>query len=241
MNTFELAVRQGALPSTIEELVPLSFMGQAAVKAYTAKIKAMKELGIAEEQRAATLADGQDAGEMLIRIEARIGELARKMPQEHKAGPGQGGKKQIKGKPNAVSNSKEKHEKIGITKSRMHTAETISDHPEAIEEAIAKAREDEDIPTRSDVINIIHSKKKAENKKRDNEDKAKFKDINQQVLKTAEIINNLCNSLTLYTDHWDDISPKAKYKLGESVEMFMNIFKRLNKEKLDKKFLISNN
>lgn len=85
------------------------------------------------------LADGQDAGEMLIRIEARIGELARKIPQEQKGT--RAGKKSSKVNPKAISDSKNKHEKIGISKSRMHSAETISNHPEAIEEAIARRNE----------------------------------------------------------------------------------------------------
>jgi hypothetical protein len=243
MNTFDVAIKNKMLPATMEELVPLSFMGRAAVKAYTEKIKAMKELGIAEEQRAATLSDGQDAGEMLIRIETRIGEICSRLEKQPGKGGGGDPKKHLyspKIEVEGTKKSKLKEMKLPITKARNY--EIMNANPEAVEQAIAKAREDEEIPTASDVINIINTKNRQEKKKVDNEDKAKFKDINEQVLKTAEIINNLCNSLTLYTDHWDDISPKAKEKLGEAVEMFINIFKRLKKEKStnSKKLLISN-
>lgn len=226
MNTFELAVKQGALPEKIEELVPLSFMGQLAVKAYTAKIKAMKELGIAEEQRAATLADGQDAGEMLIRIEAKIGELARKIPQETNKGANQYKNSSRSPKKDASTNPKPKSEKLGISKERMHRAETISDHPEAIEEAIARAREDEDIPTRSDVINIIHSKKKAEKHK----ELAKLPDLDASVIATAKRLREINNGMSLFIDHWDEIGETAKTELGKAFRQLNRIFHEL-KEK----------
>lgn len=41
----------------------------------------MDQLGMTEAQRKATLRDGQDAGEMLLDIEARIGELYDSLPK----------------------------------------------------------------------------------------------------------------------------------------------------------------
>ncbi|MFA5397606.1 MAG: hypothetical protein WC346_16470 [Methanogenium sp.] len=201
MNTFELAVRQGALPETIEELVPLSFMGEAAVKVYTAKIKAMKALNIAEEQRAATLADGQDAGEMLIRIEARIGELCKSIESKKGLGAGRHKKNQdlqerlISDPPDKSSTKKAKLKEKKINLTRARNAEIISDHPEAIEEAIARAREDEDIPTRSDVINIIHSRKKEESMKNKS-----TPDINKRIKETIKLIRNISSSIALYSE-----------------------------------------
>jgi len=41
MKIFELIVKEGMLPATIEELMPLSFIGNAAVKFYQEKINLM--------------------------------------------------------------------------------------------------------------------------------------------------------------------------------------------------------
>jgi hypothetical protein len=75
VELFALIKQENLLPGKVEELVPLSFIGQAAVSFYRQKIKLMDQLKMTEDQRRATLRDGQDAGEMLLDIEARIGEL----------------------------------------------------------------------------------------------------------------------------------------------------------------------
>jgi hypothetical protein len=80
VKIFDLVVREGKLPATLDRLVPLSFIGSAAVTFYKAKVKLMDQLGMTEEQRKATLRDGQDAGRMLLDIEARIGELLDHLP-----------------------------------------------------------------------------------------------------------------------------------------------------------------
>jgi hypothetical protein len=83
VKVFDLVVKGKMLPATLDKLVPLSFIGSAAVKFYQAKVKLMDQLGMSEVQRKATLADGQDAGEMLLNIEARIGELISSTPRQY--------------------------------------------------------------------------------------------------------------------------------------------------------------
>ena len=63
------------LPTKLDQLVLLSFIGQAAVTFYRNKIKLMNQLEVIEEQHKATLQDGQEAGELLLDFETRIGEL----------------------------------------------------------------------------------------------------------------------------------------------------------------------
>ena len=52
-----LLVMKEKLPK-LDTLVPLSFIGQAAVTFYRNKIKLMNQLEVTEEQRKATLQDG---------------------------------------------------------------------------------------------------------------------------------------------------------------------------------------
>lgn len=147
VKVFDLAVRQGGLPATMDKLVPLSFIGAAAVKFYQAKVKLMDQLGITEAQRKATLADGQDAGEMLLNIEAKIGELASQIPQVQAPGG--------KGAGRVPSGLPAKHDRLGLAQHRMKQSETIHRHPEAVARVIAEAKENEDIPTKTAVLQRI--------------------------------------------------------------------------------------
>jgi len=149
VEMFKLIKAQGGLPTKIDDLVPISFIGQAAVKFYQTKIKLMDQLGMTEAQRKATLRDGQDAGEMLLDIEARIGELlpspeeAMKMGQ--KRGPAIRDGKQTISSPYPAE----------INRHRAQQARTIKNNPIIVAKIKAQARENEDIPTKTAVLNAV--------------------------------------------------------------------------------------
>ncbi len=95
---------------------------------------------MAEAQRKKTLKDGQEAGELLLDIETRIGEIAIKAPRtapEPMRTP--------KGNLIGTKRSKEplKHERLGITERRMRQSEAIAKHPEVVEKVKAQARADQ--------------------------------------------------------------------------------------------------
>jgi len=166
VKIFDLVVKDGRLPASIDKLVPLSFIGAAAVKFYQAKVKLMDQLGMTEDQRKATLHDGQDAGLMLLDIEARIGELSLEVPQARKLEPKPGGARAVPtGEPT-------KAQKIGLPKRQMQDAQTIARHPEARAAVIAEAKKNEDIPTKTAVLNRIRYEKE---KKRNANQKQKDK------------------------------------------------------------------
>lgn len=163
VKIFEIARSKKLLPEKLSELVPLSFIGQAAVSFYRQKIKLMDQLNVTEAQRKATLADGQDAGELLLDIEGRIGELAakeRRIPSRDVLD--HGGKKIPGQKP---SGKPPKHERIGMPEKRMHQAQTIHKHPEVVARVKAKAKENEDIPTKTAVLAEINYQKEKKRRK----------------------------------------------------------------------------
>lgn len=148
VKIFDMVVKDGQLPARLEELVPLSFIGQAAVSFYEAKVKLMDQLGMTEDQRKATLADGQDAGKMLLEIEARIGELVDST--EIKQVPRSGG----------GSTSTLPSEIAGRTNEpKRKNATAIYRNPAAVAEVIREAEENEDIPTKTAVFNKIRADK----------------------------------------------------------------------------------
>lgn len=172
VEIFKLAKAGNMLPEKLEDLVPLSFIGQAAVSFYRAKIKAMDQLKMTEEQRKATLRDGQDAGEMLLDIEVRIGELAAKEPQVQPIIlTAVGTKGAIAVKP---SGKPPKHERLGLPSvRRMQQAETLAKHPEVVAKVKAQARANEDIPTRTATLAQISYEK--EKKRREEAEKTRTK------------------------------------------------------------------
>ena len=80
VKIFDIIKAKGMLPTKIDELVPLMFIGDSAVKFFNEKLSLMDKLGL-DEQRKATLADGQDAGDMLLDIEVMIGKAAKDEPK----------------------------------------------------------------------------------------------------------------------------------------------------------------
>lgn len=165
VEIFALARQGGMLPVKLEDLVPLCFIGQAAVDFYKGKIKLMDQLKMTEEQRKATLRDGQQAGEMLLDIEGRIGELAsaenksKPKPSIVPAGEGRNYRTRRGSEP---SGQPPKHERLGLPEKRMKQAQTISKHPEVVARVKAQAKKNEDIPTRTAVLNEINRTQREE-------------------------------------------------------------------------------
>ena len=148
MEMFKLIKANNLLPTKMEDLVPLTFIGQAAVSFYRSTIKAMDQLKMTENQRKATLKDGQEAGEMLLDIETRIGELLPDPKEALKMGGKRGRAIQLGERPKEVHG--------GLSIRRACQARSIKNHPETVEKVKAQARENEDIPTRTAVLNAIH-------------------------------------------------------------------------------------
>jgi hypothetical protein len=214
VELFNIVKRNNLLPTGIEELVPLSFIGQAAVSFYRSKIKLMDQLNMTEAQRKATLKDGQEAGEMLLDIEARIGEIAEK---EKKAmttplrGVGSGRGSKSSGQP-------PKHERIGIPERRMWQAQAIAKHPDIVAKVKAKARENEDIPTRTAVISEINYQKEKQRRIEAEKNKPEIKSVVS--IEQVEYINALDRCISILPQkppkRWDDAplkEAKAKAKI----------------------------
>jgi hypothetical protein len=151
MNTFEVALKTGNLPDKIEELVPMMFAGQAAVKFMSAKLKIVSDknlsdpMGILDKQRKQTVEDGQCMGEMLLRIMSRIGEISETVPQERA-----NQYMQMVGKKAPPT----KHEKLGLaSKTQLRQAQFIKNHPDLVDETIKECKKNEDIPNITTVFN----------------------------------------------------------------------------------------
>jgi len=153
MEIFELVKQGKMLPSKLDELVPLMFIGNAAVSFYKQKLKLMEKLGMAQDQLDATRADAQDAAEMTLDATAKVGELASKEPQER---PQRGSTRK------SISSNPPKHERLGLPKKDMKQAQVIAKHPKIVEKIKAQARENNDVASKGAVLSEIkYEKEKA--------------------------------------------------------------------------------
>ena len=136
------------LDRPLKDLVPLRFLGEVAVDAYKALIKRIDNIPMAQEEREAILADGQDAGKALLSIEAKIGQLVLILPK----GVKKNGDTGIKAKKGELA-------KANLDGQKSFRAKMIYEHPEEVEEVIKEAEENQDIPTKTAVLNKIKLKK----------------------------------------------------------------------------------
>jgi len=191
MELFKLVKANNLLPGKLDDLVPLSFIGSAAVRYYRDVIGLMDQLGIAESQRKATLRDGQDAGELLLDIEERIGNLLPSVPEVRKMI----GKTQ-KGIPIAQRKGGSGPDyPAGINEKKAHQARTIARHPEIVAKVKAQARENEDIPTKTAVLNAISYEK--EKARRESAEKGKSETMSLATVEQATYLNALDRCISI--------------------------------------------
>lgn len=129
------------MPATVEELVPYVLIGEEKIKAYRAKLAAVRKLNLSLEIEKAALTDAQRMGEAVIMAKARVGELLKENP------PGLTRDKSGKIKQNKLPD--------GISQQSSHQAQTIAKNPDIVERAIEQAIEADKIPTPDLVYKLI--------------------------------------------------------------------------------------
>lgn len=169
MNTFEIALRTNQLPEKIEELVPMMFAGNAAVKFIDEKLKLIdyettkNPSDLLEEQRKQTIKDGQAMGEMLIKIMDRIGELSYQAERRKETKPRRKSRKDVSQKEISKElndGAREKAKLFGLkSRQQLHAARVIHKNPDVVAHTVKKAKELDDIPNVTMVVKEVKHKK----------------------------------------------------------------------------------
>ena len=162
-----IAVSSNNLPGTLEDLSKFVLVGREQLVAVRAAIRAIDKVGVAQEVRKQKLKEGQEIAEAVLDAEVRIGELMREVP---KASGGDRRSENFKSD-TAVTFEKSKTDTLkqaGFTGSdekirqMAHRFETLAAHPEIVAQAKAEARENDDIVTRSLVLEKVKQKQQEE-------------------------------------------------------------------------------
>lgn len=148
MNDIEVV--QKNLPATLPELSKFVLIGREKLTAVRAEIRAIEKVGLAQEVREQKLKEAQDIAEAVLDAEVRIGELMEKVPKR------QGFASTIRDSGGANAETKsEVIREAGFSPKQVERFQTIAKHPEAVEQAKAEAREQDEVVTRSAVLGKI--------------------------------------------------------------------------------------
>ena len=186
----EITVQAKQLPDNLPDLAAFVLVGREKLTAVRAEIRAIDKLQLAEDVRQQKRDEAQMLSEALLDAEGRIGELTKAIPKA----PPDRGNQYTGGKPTALSQSqKSKSEVItdlGFTPKQVERFEILANNPDVVEEVKREARENDDIPTRTRVIDIVQQRKKAENAR-----------IEESSRIYKQFHNSLFGLLTIETEH----------------------------------------
>jgi len=227
MNTFEIALKTKQLPDKIEDLVPMMFAGQAAVRFMAAKLKAVSDknisdpMGLLEEQRQKTVEDGQAMGEMLLAVMGRIGELSKKTDGQKVRVVGRSDRSSGYAVEEIQRDGKLKFENLGLkSKQQLKQAQFINNNPKLVKETIAECRKNDDIPN---ITTVLHKHKIKKMMEKHPAKENEMPDVNRVTLDVYNRLTDCYSKLTQIYKHKDLLSKSMREDMEEITEKIYNL------------------
>ena len=195
----DLQKSNSKLPVAFEDLSKFVLVGREKLTAVKAEIRAIDKLDLARDVREQKKQEAQLLGESLLDAEARIGEMLKDIPKQ---------KNQFA--TDTAVGSKPKKEVIkslGFNEKLAERFETLADNKEIIEQVKAEAKENEDIPTRTEVLKRVKELKKQE----------QIKDAKESILKQTvqSVKDNKPKVYYMDCVQWLDIMPNCDLLLTD--------------------------
>ena len=150
----ELTVRQESLPSALPELANFVLIGREKLASVRAEIRAIQKVGLAKEVLEQKRAEAQEIAELVTLSEVKIGAMLKEIPKASA--------NQYKSA-NSSSDEKAKSEavkELGFNRQQVSQFQRMATHEDIVHEAIAEAKENDDIISRSAVLKKIDEAKK---------------------------------------------------------------------------------
>ena len=152
-----IVVSKTNLPDTVGDLSKFVLIGREKLVAVRAEIRAIDKVGLAEEVRRQKLEEAQAISEAVLDAEVKIGELMSGLPKR------QGARTDIQPLDSGVGKLKSEVIKdSGFTEKQAERFQTLAANPDLVEKAKAEARENDDIVSRSLVLNLVKERKRAD-------------------------------------------------------------------------------
>jgi hypothetical protein len=152
-----LTTQNNQLPTKFEDVAQFAVLAQEKLKSVKAEINAIKRLGLARDVYEQKKAEAQELAELTVRAEVKLGEITSNMPTA------QGARTDLTSLPQGkeVVTKQAALKGANINAKRASHYEAMAAHPEIVEAAITEARENDDIVSRSFVLEKIKAKEKA--------------------------------------------------------------------------------
>ena len=166
------------LPANFDDVASFAIIAQEKLKSVRAEISAIQRLGLAQDVLQQKIQEAQQIAEVKTRAEMRLGELTAAMPKAagRPAKNSSSRSEKFSTKAEALSRAK-------INRTQASQYELMAAHPDVVEQAIAEARENDDIVSRSLVLSMIREQKRAENE-------AKREELRQQNAEKVQALSS---------------------------------------------------
>lgn len=150
----ELEVRHDNLPSTLPELSQFVLIGREKLASVRAEIRAIQKVGLAKEVLEQKRAEAQEIAELVTLSEVQLGRMLKEIPTSS------GGDRRSDDFKNhdTVKFEKSKAEtvkELGFNRQQVSQFQRMADHEDVVHAAIAEAKENDDIVSRSAVMKKI--------------------------------------------------------------------------------------
>jgi N6-adenosine-specific RNA methylase IME4 len=195
------------LPSKIEDLAQFVLVGRDKLAMVRAGIKALDKLDVAEGVRQQKKEEAQMLAEALLDAEVKIGEILARMPKA--SGKHWENKRESKiltteestfeAKPKPIETKQEAATKLGFNKQQVERFQTLAANKEIVEQIKQEARENDDLATRTAVLQVV-----------------KIKEREQSIVKQKKDIEQ--GNITAITDTYDVISIDPPWPYGREYD-----------------------
>ena len=154
----DIAVKaESSLPSTLEDLSKFVLIGREKLVAVRAEIRAIDKVGLAKSVREQKLQEAQAISEAVLDAEVRIGQLMQGVPKA------QGIRTDLQPRDSGVAKLKaDVITNAGFSPKQVQRFQQLAEHPDIVEKAKTEARNNDDIVSRTLVLNMIRTQQKAE-------------------------------------------------------------------------------
>lgn len=144
----ELEKRKEYLPSTLEDLSKFVLIGRDKLNIVRSQIKAMDKLELAEGVRTQKKEEAQMLAEALLDAEVRIGEILNAMPKAQ----GQRNDKLGNNTVTKLQTKEQAAQELGFDKMQVSRFQTLAANKDLVEQIKQEARDADDLPTRTAVL-----------------------------------------------------------------------------------------
>lgn len=162
------------LPTTLEDLSNFVLVGREKLTSVRAEIRAIDKLNLAQEVRDQKKEECLMLSEALLDSEVRLGDLLKQIPKA------QAGRPQKEITDTIVANiqkqkpKKEVIQELGFSQKQAERFETLANNKDIVEAVKAEARENDDIPTRTRVLELAKARKQEELKEQQSKEDIEY-------------------------------------------------------------------